>query len=434
MSQQWFFRTWYEFKDIFRAAGNSFVYFDTLTYSNKHLPNIRKFAPFSDPFPCFDSSHIRQFIESLRIFLKRQYSVEFRHFLSSEYGTRLDRQHRPHYHILFFVRGDIDPLEFSRIVADYWQYGRTDGMPYKSQYYVLTHNYIKSATLEQQLRVCNYVTKYVQKSCLFDKEISRRINAAMFSAAQKLAPDCPEDWISSPNGKRYRMQLKRHINQFHRQSQHFGESALADLDLDQLFRDGCLWMPSFKSVTAPIALSTYYKRKLFYTLEKVDGCRVWVLNDLGKEYARARNAVLVNDLKNRFECAALDYHLNIDGKRLAEYVYNERGCIIAPLDDDYFPRLESATLFNYSTLSDLEHLGCRGVFSSFRGNNSIGYTTQKVPFYKFSQFIAKYVYLDDALEHQLNEVYSKLVQRNERKQMAYELKQRLTQVFRPLLE
>lgn len=428
ISNQWFLRCWSECQDV-----HNFVYFDTLTYNNNSLPYMSDILPILPRVSCFRPSDIRYFIEALRICLKRK-GVSFRYFLASEYGS-VNFTHRPHYHVLFFVNGDISPVEFSRLVAYYWKYGLTDGIPYKSANYVMEHNTIHAGALPANyLRACRYVTKYVQKSCQYDKETERVIMHCMWLVAWKM-PD--ENWMDSVNAKRFQMKLTRHIAQFHRQSKGFGVGCLETIDLKSLFENGCLFMPSPKGIRVPVPLSTYYKRKLFYNLVTIDGCKTWQLNELGVQYRDYRKSRLVQSLSDTFYCASLTFHLGYDQDTcysLADYVYNVQGRIMADKpSDNLMQKLPSVTLFNYVTLSDKEKLSHRGIINKFIGNNSIGYTEDSLPpSYRISDFISKYVMLDEVKEKQLNKLYYYLSKHNAKRQKGFELRQRLESLYKDL--
>lgn len=433
-SNQWFYRAWYEFRDIMQMP-NSFVQFDTLTYSNRSLPYISDFVdvPNSLDFSCFNPRHWRQFVTNLNTQVARRYKkrVSFRYFMSSEYGSE-QKTFRPHYHVLFFVHGAISPVEWSRLVAELWSYGRTDGSPYKSDNYVNCHNTIKTNHIGDQLRVTNYVIKYVQKSCMYDKKLSTRLNAVMRHIARVSAvvPDFEDTFTYTL----IKESINRHIGQFHRQSQHFGESALADIDLIQLTRDGCLYMPHNQFVKVPVPLPTYYRRKLFYELVVVDGVRAWQDTELGRVYKQCRRKHLIKQTQDRFQSWCIQFNLDFDCERLAKYVHLKRGRIIADnVESTLEERYNASDLFNYVTRYDKEALHDRGLTNQFVGNSVLGYNNSLLPkSYTIRSFIEKYVYTDAELENQLAVFADKLKERNAQKQDAFALKQRLLCLFKDL--
>lgn len=423
MSNQWFYRTWYEWQDC--ISSNGYVYFDTLTYDDAHLPYMSDIISDLPHIPCFRPEDIRKFTQNLRDRLKTV-GASYRYFIVSEYGSLY---HRPHYHLLLFVR-DIDPLELSRKIDDIWYHGRTDGITYKGAAYVKRHN-IKAGDLATQLMVCNYVTKYVQKSCMYDDTIEKNLNRAMQIISSKLSPD-DDNFITSPHGRRIRAQLKRHMQQRHWQSQQFGASALADMDLSQIFRDGCVFMPSPKGVKIPIPLPTYYKRKLFQEQIEVHGARHWQLNELGRQYNEARRPKLVKDLSDKLKALGYQYQIDLNPIEIANYIYSFRGRIIADHPESTLTeRLNSVDVYNYSTMTDKEHVGT-GLSPLFVGNSHIGYkhSLNTFGYIRFRDFIAEKVYFNQDYEKILSLIYQKMAIVNDGKQKAYRLKQRLTDLFK----
>lgn len=446
LSNQWYYRAWYEFNDLESTGG--YVLFDTLTYRDSDLPHLSDVwsdLPKNLDYPCFNNLHIRRFLQLLRTRLIRAgyCKQSFRYFLSSEYGTHdsymrngrlVKATHRPHYHLLLYVTDSrIDPIWLSNLVADIWRFGRTDGAPYKGASYVLGKNVIRAATAgASKLRTCHYVTKYVQKSCIFQEQLRKRIAVVMYELAKFADPVSPDTWLDSEIARRERLKLLRYVNQFHRQSQHFGESAIGDIDLNQLFADGCLYMPDTKGVKIPVPLPMYYKRKMMFDLVEFNGSRYWVLNDLGKEYKQARKDEIFKRLVERYDCVIRQYNLDCNSSVLADYVFNRRGRIVADKPEStLIDRIDDIDYINYSNCSDKLQFGCRGLTEYWLGDSQQGYKSTKmhgrVP---LSDFITKYVYFDSVLEKQLELVFDKMRNRNKSKQDVFKLKQELTQKYK----
>ncbi len=323
--REYYLRSYYHAQQCLSAGG--FVLFDTLTYAPVYLPKISDYFPTKYNYPCFDSMHIRKFIAKLRQRCKRGYKSNFDFMLSSEYGSSEFHQHRPHYHILFFVTGKIDPLTFSSLVADCWFYGRTDGKPYKSDYYVI--NNVLNGDSAKKIRVLKYVTKYISKSCLFTKEINKRINAIVFEMANMYGSK-RDEWLNSLGAAKFREQLNRWMGQFHRQSTGFGACLLENLDINEVFKDGRLKVVDNEKIILSIPLPTYYKRKLFYQQLEVDGTKIWSPTELGVQYLQTQNTRLKKYLKDYYSAAAAQCKLDIDTTALSEYVVDYRGRIKAP--------------------------------------------------------------------------------------------------------
>lgn len=154
-SLEWNFRTYYEFLRIFELGGDNFAYFDTLTYDDEHLPFMSDIIPELPRVPCFRSIDLVNFLKNLRTNLSRKFHIDkdaFSYFICSEYGSL---RGRPHYHMLLFMRCKIDPLKLSALVSKLWKYGRTDGIPFQSSFYVMKHNVIKIPVLVTFWRVLN---------------------------------------------------------------------------------------------------------------------------------------------------------------------------------------------------------------------------------------------------------------------------------------
>lgn len=424
--REYYLRSYYHADQCLAAGG--FVLFDTLTYAPGHLPTISDYFETKYNYPCFDSHHIRKFIAKLRQRCKRGYKSNFDFMLSSEYGASLFHSHRPHYHILFFVTGNITPLEFSALVADCWHYGRTDGKPYKSDYYVL--NNVLNGDSAKKIRVLKYVTKYISKSCVFTKEINKRVNAIMFDIASR-----PEyaaiDWLSTLAAAQFREKLMRHIGQFHRQSTGFGASLLENLDINEVFKDGRLKVVDNEKIVLSIPLPTYYKRKLFYQQIEVDGTLIWSPTDFGVQYLQSQNTRLKKYLKDYYSAAALQCKLSIDVNALSDYVVYYRGRIIASNPESTIEqRLQEVDLYKYSTRFDKHQFGKLGMTNVYLGNSTTGYFTSKMPAHiKLFAFGKRFSFYDEEKEKILSQIDFEYVKIDKGKQEAHETRQRLTNLY-----
>lgn len=427
-SNEWYFRTYYQTLDTLTdPKGKAFVLFDTLTYRNKDLPYISDFVsvPVGCDYPCFNSRHIQLFNKKLRKACSKKGSF-YKFFLTSEYGTSENHSHRPHYHILIYSDGNIEPLELSALIAKCWQYGRTDGLPYKTVNYV-RGNIFTSDKFAESLRTCRYVSKYIQKSCKFEKEITKRLDHIMLTIAEKMI----DGWIDSPHAKRVRMKYARLVGQFHRQSKEFGASYLRDIDITDFDSVNQLYMPDSKKVHLSIPLPMYYKRKMYYEVKKIDGNNIWIPTDLGLLYLQSRDKILKDNLVNRFK--ALNHQANVfyDSERLADYVLYYRGRIRAiDLPKSPIDKYCAVDLYSYSTLSDREHIDELGLTKYYAGNNTIGYRCSKLyNRIKFKDFISRYVILDDDYEKQLDQLYNSCSKINDNRQKAFELRQHLVNLY-----
>lgn len=427
-SNEWYFRSYHQTLDTLQNGG--YVYFDTLTYRDQDLPRLSDFVsvPSGCDYPCFSSRHVQLFNKRLRKRLE-QYHSKYSFFLTSEYGTSEGRTHRPHYHILIYSDGNIDPLQLSLLVSQCWSYGRTDGLPYKSFYYV-RKNVFRSEQFDSSLRTCRYVSKYIQKSCKFQREITKRVDRIMMSIADKMI----DGWLDSPHAKRVRQRYARLVGQFHRQSKNYGASFMQNVDITDFSNLLEITMPDSNKVSLKIPLPQYYKRKFFYDVVNIDGNDTWIPNKLGQEFLKFCDKRLLDNLSRRFHASNAQAKVSFDNDKLADYVLNYRGRIRAvelpsnPLDKYNYP-----TFYNYSTLSDREHLENLGISVHYVGNNTIGYRSNKLyQRIKFKDFIARYVIIDDDYEKQL-EIYSKSYQTiSDKRQDGYELRQHLTNLYHHL--
>ena len=427
-SQEWNYRTYYEFVRTFEEY-NGYCYFDTLTYDDGHLPRMNEVLPELPAYPCFRSSDITKFLKRVRRSITRKFGVAenaLAYFICSEYGSL---RGRPHYHLLFFVRCDIPPFELSKLVSQCWQFGRTDGIPYRSAFYVERHNVLKNKKLGDILACTQYVTKYVEKDCKLQDVINQRIKQAEVILSKRFAGMKS----NSVKFKKMLSSIAREVNQFHLQSLGYGELALRDIDIEQLSLDGTLMMPSHKIISR-VALPTYYARKLFYDRIQINGAYGWQLNELGKEYRLRRKPFVIQRLVERLSALNELAGTSFDVVRLADYVINCRGRFRNAIGEESTieERLPTLTHYVYCTQSDKEAIGC-GVSLSFLGNSQVGY----VPFnssdmFKFKDFIAQYVFLDEELENQLKMLTSSIASVNDGKQLYYSRCQELKATFKSI--
>lgn len=296
---EWYFRTYYQVQDTLKNGG--YIYFDTLTYRDSDLPHLSSVTgmDFSSvgvkDFVCFDFTHIRNFFKNLRRQLSYKYGkVDFKYFVTSEYGTDDRYTHRPHYHVMFYVYSKIHPFVFSEYVSKCWPYGRTDGIRYHSNKYISEHTYGYdlgfgiNTDFKIISSLCMYVSKYVTKDSTFTKTLNKR--------KRLLSQVVDDDEVIK--------ELFRSIDMFHRQSQGFGLgylSTLQESDIDAFALDSMVRMPDTKKVVMSIPLPMYYKRKLFYrTVKTDDDTRAWVLNERGQEYMKKRLLANVDTTFDRY--------------------------------------------------------------------------------------------------------------------------------------
>lgn len=310
---EWYFRAYYESKYTFDNGG--YIYFDTLTYSNEYLPHVSDFFPelkghIAD-YSCFNVDHYRYFLVNLRRQLEYHgFDVKnkLKYFLCSEYGVDDRFTHRPHYHIIFYVLDNsLSPVELSRYISKCWKYGRTDGVDYKGVLYVLNHTFGKKYNNDEvhMQTVCNYVAKYVTKDSRFQKTIDSRI---------KIVSDKRYGYGLSERQEKLLNDIKRNMNQFHRQSHHFGEAFYLYNDPDKVLETGMISMPDKNNIVKHIPLPSYYSRKIFYNLVRdFEGRLKWEINDIGVRYKLSHMLKSIDLFVKKFQ----DWLVNMKNKNMS---------------------------------------------------------------------------------------------------------------------
>lgn len=460
---EWCYRIFHHWKHT--LDNNGYILFTTLTYNNENLPTIdRHFPQLTDKFSCFDRADIRSFFTTLDSSLRRLGFLDSKngkyidHFLTSEYGSDDRYTHRPHYHVLFFVHSDIPVRKFHEEIFNAWSRGRIDPI----RYYGDHSNYFtnKNHGLRSKLAVSNYVSKYVQKSSLFQSEIDKRINQLLDSYVEdrcqeyqwqrqddgsyryglSLNSDYLQSIVRSESYKEYKRKVIRQVDEFILVSKGFGKSALNEITPAQLMENPYLTIPDCKSVVRKYPLFKYYERKLFEEQIEIDGVRYWQPTTLGKLWRKNKEKRLVGYLAESYRVASEFYkiHQNTDWKNFARYLVYYKGRHNARLLSE--PTItEKSQLpnvyYNYSCPTDKKQFHEASV--ALVNNGSVGaylrpYLVSSIP---VSWFIRQKV-IDDTYLSEFNG-YDKILQdiSNLRyrdsidKQAAYDYKQRLRNVL-----
>lgn len=247
--KQYYVRTFAEYQDIqpFVESGQGMVYFDTLTYSNNFLPRWHGIE-------VFNHRHIQLFLKRLRKSLESagfDSKNNLRYFICSEYG---DNTQRPHYHVLFFIRFKIDVLDFWQFVRDSWQYGLTDRKFQK----VVRGKVCKGA--RERVVDGNGALRYVSGYVVKDKSFMKIFD-------QKVAELVASGYVVDDS-------ILRSLKPRFFLSRGFGLSFLEDqsakyhFKMDYYEKTGRVTISDFKYIKQDFALPEYYRRKIFFQLEK----------------------------------------------------------------------------------------------------------------------------------------------------------------------
>lgn len=341
-TNEWQLRIEYEAKETY--ANNGTILFDTLTYDNDHLPTIKKIArkehiilPPSDDFniSCFYYKDFKKFIDRLRTRLRNtelDLTNKLSYYLCSEYGEDERYTHRPHYHILFFIKKPFNNeqlKQFSHIINQCWYNGLTDGIDRKSEYKFLKDNVINSFT--SMVKLGNYLSKYVLKDLNFQEEYAKRK-----SKLKHLLSDKPQVFND----------INRFIQPFHRQSRYFGLYAIKPHKGNKNTISNIIQYNYIIGDGITISLPTYYKRKLFqHNYRDVDNKYKWRYTNTteSREYLKNTFESKVHHvtlhLENLINSLSYDDKLKVDnylaGRSLsdyANYLSYYKGRII---DDDH---------------------------------------------------------------------------------------------------
>ena len=451
-SNEWHFRTHYMFKDCLGKGG--YVLFETLTYNDKHLPHLSDFIDVDGKldFPCFNRDHIRKFFVRLRRMLDYRNLGKISYFLTSEYGTqeyyhtssgRLRRAtHRPHYHILFFVDSNIDPLLLCRFIRKCWQFGVTDWSN-NGDDYILEKRVFKDYSLHG-MRLANYVSKYVQKDSSFTSIVNARIEQILDNKYQS------DDPSVLACRKTERIKLRNLMAQFHLQSKGYGLSYLSSLEFnrDEVENTGMVKfvVPDAPNIYKHIPLPMYYFRHLYQEQIEVDGKRYWQCNIDGVRYRKLSEqrkhhnfVVHLRNWKMNLGALPLDYQdkvfdifKDIDLDSLASYVLFLRGRYCSTID--YAPlsdKLENIQFYHYGSMNDFIIYDKRFVTPKFLGNDVLGYDSISCPIPR-KLFAAQYTYLDSKLEYAYKIYLDVCRYQSSNKQDTFDYKQRLENLYKSI--
>lgn len=261
--------------------GHGYAYLQTLTYNEDQVP-------WKHGIRCFNPDHYRSFMINLRNDCVQQNKLisspddpdkkimPIKVFWASEYGGET---YRPHYHPIFFVRGNITPDELEMMCRHNWaivashkdpatgirprtSLGWTDiENPYSDK-----HTHPSQLVIDGHIAVMNYVSEYVGKDIEFEKVL-------------KYQKD------SSFDGESISDEDLKVMKPFLRQSNGIGECIKDMVTIDDLM-DGKITIPDTLEGTKVVALPMYIDRKVFYYYDPSDKC--FRLNDIGYQMKQHR--------------------------------------------------------------------------------------------------------------------------------------------------
>lgn len=302
----WYVRLYYEWQ--FCEDKGGFSLYETLTYNNAHLPFIFDYfdgEKIVKQYSCFSVRDVQLYLKKVRKRLKKIFGrvIDFRYFLSMEYGGTT---HRPHYHILFFVADrSVSPFIFKKVVEDTW------ACDYKylsngCRDYDIGFGFVKAGKINNgfvsNTGALSYAAKYVAKDVYEDKfvmSLSRDLEKHGFSREQYKAifPRV----LCSKNLGIYALEFDKNN------------------DLDN-FMSGDIMLPDKDLLIRKFKLPLYYERKLFYNVcyryfdcdcndyvsvaelsqvpDGVDFSPIYVLNDLGLEMKSFRAEKSLKAVRN----------------------------------------------------------------------------------------------------------------------------------------
>lgn len=276
---EWTLRTQEQFKETIRNGG--YVIFDTLTYSEENCPwsqnvieSIYGFK-ISDNlnFRCFDLRDVQKFFKKLRKKCPKDY---IKYYLAAEYGTKEGKTHRPHYHIMIYLKDyTISPVDMSNMIFDTWQKGLTDGIKCKGRLY-FQDNCLFTNLEQSNVVAQKYIQKYLCKQSEYEKRIKSKVRAIAYQMI-----NFDRNFLKTYDGRLQILSIKRNINQFRKVSKGYGETYIKDIDVDGYIKDGYVIVDDCHKIKRKMKLPNYYKRKLYYTYDKDVKC--WFENEKGIE-------------------------------------------------------------------------------------------------------------------------------------------------------
>lgn len=319
-------RSYYEMLD------SKWCLFDTLTYDEN---NVKWF----NDIRVLDYSDYQKFIKRIRKQLTK-INVDFNYIVSGEYGTSEIGTHRPHMHFIVFVKNDnIKPLELSKMISDNWHYGRTDGVKYNGEYYVMNQRVFNGITAQKN--VVGYVCKYMTKIAKYDDVLRQSINIRVRNELKNT--DGMKEY------KKIFNKYYKNIKQFVKWSQGFGDKFIRDeIEIAKYEKNLYIQIPTdlrFKKYKIP----QYYRRKLYMEIDHQNNTYRFNKRgfELKKRFMNQMVNIMEDNIKLYYNMYSDEQKKSIDRigiKNIAKYCVYERGIYD-----------EGKYQFDYDTFYELEN-------------------------------------------------------------------------------
>lgn len=311
------FRAYHEYLDT--EIHHGFTLWNTLTYSPQTIPSMQGFY-------FFRKKDVQKFLKRLRINLQRYHTstVNFKYLVVAEYG---ENYRRPHYHIIFFVVGNIEPAIFDKFVKLSWCYldeRKKDSEGRFKSIVRLSIGRTDQSDVSQRLltsiEAIHYVCKYIFKGSETWKTICYYPFSYMYKyfmdyiESKELDKQDIQDWQIRPAWstlQHYDERFKEiQIFPFYLQSKNLGMAFLETCCYDDLF--DTFNLPNAKSPLGfvPCTIPNYYIRKVFYDYDKET--KRYKINSLGIEYKKHMNNKTFHDYLHSAEMADYNIQEQID--------------------------------------------------------------------------------------------------------------------------
>ena len=286
---QYMLRVNYETEKTIKNGG--YIIFDTLTYDENNVPWAKDIIKKEFGYEIEDKYNFRTFYykdftdfwKRVNKELKKRYGKyqNTKYIVVGEYGTKENRTHRSHYHLIVFVNNkDIIPADMSHIIKSKWKLGITDGIDDKGEFYFKTRRVFKDK-IEAVQNATGYIAKYINKDNKYSHKV-KKMTSIIISKIKQFKGFNDLSYLSSYYFKLHLQELRRYLNQFQKHSQEFGYIPFYENNLDMLVDDGKMLFKDKYVIMRKITIPQYFYRKYFQAYDKVR--KQWRYTSLGMEY------------------------------------------------------------------------------------------------------------------------------------------------------